>query len=126
MSQDKFGFYKLAEDLSKQAKNSSNKDALYRTAISRAYYAVFLSARDFLESKRIYIPDDPNINEHKFVSDEIANLGKLGEEMAREITILRRQRNKADYGRNLENLQINAPLLVSKANLILKNLEKLK
>jgi hypothetical protein len=39
MSLDKSGFYDVALDLMKQANHSPNYEALYRSAISRAYYA---------------------------------------------------------------------------------------
>jgi len=65
---------------------SAHIEAAYRTIISRAYYAAFRVTRDYLEKKKIYIPQRTGIDHQnvKNKSDKVdpiikANLTRLGQ-----------------------------------------------
>jgi uncharacterized protein (UPF0332 family) len=125
MSFDNSGFYKVAVDLIKLAKNSANAEAFYRSAISRAYYAAFLKARYYLRTKGKAIPRTKGTNPHQFVADEIAKISYEGWEISESLKTLREERNDADYGNQMPNLPMNAPLLVESARIILEAIDKL-
>ncbi len=46
----------LARELEKQALGAVDKEALYRTVISRAYYGAFCHARNYAQAKHKFHP----------------------------------------------------------------------
>jgi len=57
-------FYLLAVELSKNDyKNSNLKEAYMRTIVSRAYYAAFCTARDWLVSKGLYVINKETVHQ---------------------------------------------------------------
>ena len=105
-------YLNLAQELAATNSDSSaNSEAKLRSAISRAYYATFCLARNYLRD----IEKDPrlsrknrDINEHQYVAEEfiyhptkMKNMVRIGENLSR----LRELRNKADYEDTLYNLQ---------------------
>jgi uncharacterized protein (UPF0332 family) len=87
---DWFDFFELAQDWV-----SEDREAYKRSAISRAYYAMYLTARDKLCDANRYHPDE-GVSRHLYVWDkfkdypEFEHIGELG-------SGLHRRRIKADY-----------------------------
>lgn len=96
---DAHHFFALAESLAKEAKDNPSvphHDALCRSAISRAYYSVFLLARGFIdelgiETRRIPSP-------HANIEQALWNSGSLTLlRLANTIRSLAIDRTDADY-----------------------------
>ncbi|WP_017662604.1 HEPN domain-containing protein [Baaleninema simplex] len=92
-------FLVLAEKILKNSQFPS--EASYRTSISRAYYAVFLTAREYIKVKN---PTNwQNIitrggNVHKKVKNYYASrFGNNGKRITNKLNSLRKKRNNADY-----------------------------
>lgn len=105
-------YLNLAQELAATNSDSSaNSEAKLRSAISRAYYATFCLARNYLRD----IEKDPRLfrknrdfNENQYVAEEfiyhptkMKNMVKIGENLSK----LRELRNKADYEDTMFNLQ---------------------
>ena len=96
-------YLNLAEELAAISGDSDNNEAKLRSAISRAYYAVFCLARNYLrdvEQDSRLSRKTPDINEHQYVAEKFIfhkskakKMIKIGENLSR----LRLFRNKADY-----------------------------
>lgn len=68
----------------------------WRAAISRAYYAAFHQARDFLQSLGFDVPRSDTA--HAFLWRRLENSGhKTLQQAGTALVQLRRQRNRADY-----------------------------
>ena len=94
----------LAQELAGQAGGAAGPEARLRSSVSRAYYAAFCNARNFLRDvKHVSIPRE---NVHSFVISLFQrgadnNEKKVGADLDR----LRRARNQADYDDSLPNVQ---------------------
>ncbi len=90
-------FLLVAKTFVRQAATSRYQDALLRSAISRAYYAAFVSARNFLRDKEGVIfsssPDTHQQVANHFRNSPVKNHRQIGI-MLYNLRILR---NKADY-----------------------------
>jgi len=92
-------FGKIAEEIVEKIKNNTpisiqdREEGFLRTAISRAYYCVFLLARErmFVEVQKI--PKDETI--HREVNLWLCR--KIGKRGSDKFSSLRRLRNQADY-----------------------------
>jgi uncharacterized protein (UPF0332 family) len=88
---DETGFLELADELS-----TGTRQAEWRTAISRAYYAAFHKARTLLRQSGFRIPVAENA--HAYLSLRLSNSGHPDvEDAGRNLNHLRRVRNWADY-----------------------------
>ena len=103
-------YFNLAQELA-----GTNEEAKLRSAVSRAYYSAFCLARNYLRD----IQQDPrlsrnktyDINDHQYVAEEfIHNQSKSQTmiEIGKDLTRLRKMRNKADYEDTMFNLQREA------------------
>ena len=125
-------YLNLAQELAATNSDSSaNSEAKLRSAISRAYYATFCLARNYLRD----IEKDPrlsrknrDINEHQYVAEEfiyhptkMKNMVRIGENLSR----LRELRNKADYEDTFYNLQREARTALMLAQNIISGLNEL-
>ena len=125
-------YLNLAQELAATNSDSSaNREAKLRSAISRAYYATFCLARNYLRD----IEKDPrlsrknrDINEHQYVAEEfiyhptkMKNMVRIGENLSR----LRELRNKADYEDTFYNLQREARTALMLAQNIISGLNEL-
>lgn len=125
-------YLNLAQELAATNSDSSaNSEAKLRSAISRAYYATFCLARNYLRD----IEKDPrlsrknrDINEHQYVAEEfiyhptkMKNMVRIGENLSR----LRELRNKADYEDTFYNLQREARTALMLAQNIISALNEL-
>ncbi len=101
MAFDWADYLTLAKELA-----TRDDEAAQRSAMSRAYYAAFHSARSFLRQEGVSI-SNPGLGEHKSVWDAFQNsrddqriqIGQRGER-------LRLFRNRADYDNRLPNLTL--------------------
>jgi hypothetical protein len=115
-------------DISESSKISKGDDtvseACLRASISRAYYAAFCLARNYLRDEL----DDPrlkkqnnDVNEHQYVADELSNskdnrFSKAGKSLSR----LRIYRNQADYEDSVINIRKNTEMSIKLADEIIK------
>lgn len=126
MSFDRSGFFMLAEKLATDAKGSSTEEAAFRSAISRASYAVFTQARYELK----YSDRDRSIPKsakaHEYVKDKFKNSQNVDkQEIGTILEDLRDERNKADYDEFFNNLETNTRLVLISAKTVLELLIKI-
>jgi uncharacterized protein (UPF0332 family) len=126
-------YLNLAQELAEMSSNSTaNKEAKLRSAISRGYYAMFCLARNYLrdveKDPRLSRNKTPDINEHQYVAEEfIYNQSKSQKmtEIGKDLTILRKLRNKADYADNIFNLSKDLQTALKLAQNIMSVLREL-
>jgi hypothetical protein len=96
---DAHGFLAFAESLANDVKSEPalpNRDAVCRSAISRAYYSLFLLAKGFLGELGIDVRHIPN--PHANVEQALRNSGVLSlQRIARVLGTLAPIRAEADY-----------------------------
>jgi uncharacterized protein (UPF0332 family) len=111
---------------------SDISEAKLRSAISRAYYASFCKARNYLRD----IEHDPrlskarigDINEHKYVVDELVNnraKNKKLIEIGKDLGRLREYRNKSDYEDVVYSLEKEVKMSLKLAKNIISSLARL-
>jgi len=98
MSFDWSEYLNIARELAGQAMALSSAEAKKRCAISRAYYAAFCSARNYLRDK----DNDPNIpvggNAHGYVRRQFkTSKDKVRREVGEDLARLVAKRNLVDY-----------------------------
>ena len=97
MSFDWAEYLNVAKELVGVATTPANQEAKFRAAISRAYYAAYVTARNYLRDQEgILIPKTSDA--HKYVSNQF----KLSSDLARKsvgekLDRLREYRRQADY-----------------------------
>jgi uncharacterized protein (UPF0332 family) len=98
--------YIAQNSLGRKSAKQASAESICRSAISRAYYAVFLTARDYLvQHTPLIIPRDGTV--HLFVREHFLALGRTDGKFRRigfELRYLHEHRNKADYGETLNGL----------------------
>jgi uncharacterized protein (UPF0332 family) len=107
----------VANTFVNQSRNSNQAEALQRTVISRAYYSVFVTARNYLRDKQ----KDPNIpstgDAHTYVSGKFFNnVNQTWQEIGSALFTLRRERRKADYDDTYPNIANTAVFMLAIAN----------
>lgn len=120
-------YLKLAKKLAGQTNISPSKEAMLRSSVSRAYYAVFCKTRNYLR----YIEMDNSIPQggkvHQYVINKFIN---SKDNQRREIGInldrLRVDRNRVDYDDSVKNLSSMADMDLKIAQKILSILETLQ
>ena len=90
-------YYSLAQELANQANNSELQEARWRSAISRAYYAVFHEAKNYLQTRVYSNRVFPTKDVHEFVISEFKRLDQTHYKVGIFLERLRLARNKADY-----------------------------
>ncbi len=105
MSFDWIDYLNLAKELAGQPTNPSTQDSKLRSAISRAYYAVFCKARNYLRDNKPEVQITNTGTDHIIVwkwfrSQTEIPLKKIGEAGRR----LKKDRRKADYDDTIPNL----------------------
>lgn len=95
-------YLNLARRLAGTAENPADEAEL-RSAISRAYYAAFIRARNFLRDRdRLTIP---TARTHQYVIAQFQNSpDSRRQKLGNRLEILRRYRNQADYEDAVPNL----------------------
>jgi uncharacterized protein (UPF0332 family) len=113
-------YLSLAKDLA-----SDNKDeARLRSSISRAYYAAFCTARNYLRDvEQKAIPDE---NVHSYVIGQFYALGRRnnGKKLAMELRRLRNDRNRADYDDSVGGLPFMCNDALIRAERVISYLKK--
>jgi len=119
-------YYKLSKELAGQTTGSSTEEARLRSAISRAYYAVFCTARNYWSVKENK-PITRSGQEHGAVCDWfLSRSDHLSKDIGEHLDQLRRYRNKADYDDTFDRLHSDAKKALDRANQALHQLSKLK
>ncbi len=111
-------FLKIASDL-----QCSPEEAGIRTAVSRAYYAVFNYVRSYLAENNIVLP---NHDTHKYLYRCVKNSGVNGtRDVGQTIDDLRGDRREADYEmRSTRWRGETCEVLVHKARLAIEEFQK--
>lgn len=122
-------FLTLAEELLEQSERSdvtaSSQEAAWRTAISRAYYAAFLSARSDLRRRGVDIPAGGAA--HRAVWDAFHTMQESrARRVANDGRRLRARRAIADYENHYPNPLAHARLAVRLAERLLADLRDLQ
>jgi uncharacterized protein (UPF0332 family) len=126
-------YLNLATELAALSSDSDDVEAKLRSAVSRAYYAVFCLSRNYLrdieKDPRLSRKNSSDINEHQYVAKEFIfhksknkEMIKIGENLSR----LRELRNKADYADTIFNLQKDVNYALKLAQNIISVLNSLK
>jgi uncharacterized protein (UPF0332 family) len=118
-------FYLGQELASKSPTKPVSTEAKLRSAISRAYYAVFLKARSFIdEHTTLRVPKDPT--GHEFVRNIFRGSedGKW-KKIAYALDKLIEKRTKADYGDQIANISAEVEFSLLKAEETLNWLNEL-
>ena len=99
-------------------------EAAWRSAVSRAYYASFHVAREFLETLRFRVPHADRA--HGYIWLRLANAGHEETQLAgNKLKTLRSGRNRADYDLTQPLHQERAAELVGAAQNIVQLLEQI-
>lgn len=97
----------LAKEMAGQTSPIAGLEARQRTSISRAYYAAFCEARNYLIRKRKFTV--PPIDSHKAVIEEFKKIGSATNPLPFYISTnlgrLKSKRKKADYYDVIYNIQ---------------------
>jgi uncharacterized protein (UPF0332 family) len=116
---DWFEYFDLARNLARQ-----NDEASQRSAVSRAYYAAFCSARNRLRQEQGAIPKTDKV--HQIVWEQFENsTEKKRKQLAQYGKRLRRERNKVDYDDEIRNLDYFVRDAMETANRLISLLRSL-
>lgn len=116
-------YLSLADELAKRPDEASK-----RSAVSRAYYAIFHSARVWLENKGTRVPRDGT--GHQFVWEEFERIGSAARSrnhthVGQTGDRLRRERALADYEANVPNFANHVTPVLTSARQIIAYLKSL-
>ena len=120
-------YFNLANELIKTDAN----EAKQRSSISRAYYAAFCLARNYLRDYLGYTKlsrRDFDANVHQYVAEEFNKFDPKNKrmiEIGRDLGRLRSFRNNADYEDTIFSLQKNTQMSLQLARNIIDNINKL-
>ena len=124
MSFDWAEFLKVAEILHEGASDAKFAEAMYRIAISRAYYAAFCLARNLL-IKRAWLIQDKDV--HRFVRDSFVDSENKQEQLiGRKLHRLKQARVKADYDDEIRDIAKLSADALKTSREILDAIAKLK
>jgi len=120
-------YFYLAKELAE-----TSEEAELRSAVSRAYYSAFCLARnywrDIQQDPRLWRHKTYDINAHQYVAEKfIYNQSKSQTmiEIGKDLSRLRKMRNKADYEDTIFNLKKEARTALMLAQNIISALSKL-
>ena len=108
---DPEGFLEIARSL---AHKTNATEAELRTAVGRAYYGVFLQAREVLAAAGEITPTGTQVDHQSVVGALRSRGGSSGNQLHK----LRRARNQDDYHLRRTRTQASAQQLVTTADLI--------
>lgn len=97
-------YLKLAQELAGQAVNPANEEAKLRSSVSRAYYAAYCKARNYLRDIEGYsIP--PTSKAHTYVRNKFKNSpDRLRRSIGDGLDRLRIRRDQVDYDDSVTGL----------------------
>lgn len=113
----------LAQELAALSKGHTNKEALLRCVISRAYYAAFCKARNYLRDigKDKTLDQSPHV--HQLVIDRFESSNdRTKKDIGATLHRLRRIRNIADYQDRFHNLETTALRSMKYAEVVIEYL----
>jgi uncharacterized protein (UPF0332 family) len=111
-------FLDIADDLA-----AGIKEAGWRSAVSRAYYAVFHGARALLQDSGFTVPAADQA--HSYLWKRLSNSGHPDAiQVGRDMIHLRNKRNWADYDLEIEMDQTTAMSFVQMADTMIELLEE--
>jgi uncharacterized protein (UPF0332 family) len=116
-------YLKLAQELVEGDTNEEKQ----RSAISRAYYAAFCYARNYLKNYLDFKPRREE-NEHQAVSEKFKDYDPKNRKMIQignDLSRLRSDRNNADYDDTVMNLRSKAKLALKLAKNIIDKINEL-
>jgi uncharacterized protein (UPF0332 family) len=120
-------YFNLAKELAE-----TSKEAELRSAVSRAYYSAFCLARNYLrdiqQDTKLWRKKTYDINAHQYVAEKfIYNQSKSQtmREIGKDLSRLRKMRNKADYEDTMFNLKREARTALMLAQNIISALSNL-
>jgi len=117
----------LAREQVELSKKHTNKEALLRCAISRAYYSAFCSARNYLRDVEKAKGLGKSSKVHQVVIDQFADSTNTAKkDMGEVLRRLRELRNHADYQDRFRNLEGTALLSLSYAKVVIESLEEFR
>jgi uncharacterized protein (UPF0332 family) len=116
-----------------QETNSELREAKFRAAISRAYYAAYQTAKDFLIAKNYYYPsNDESRSDHAYVIQTFNKLQDVKKDRIRtDLYTLRQARVSADYESVFDSdiassLESAAEAALSYSLRVIENIKKLQ
>lgn len=112
-------FFQLAEELSDR-----NGEEYKRTAISRAYYSAFHHAKNFLEKKGLFY-NNREMSVHMLVWQRFEKLGREYRKIYIKGDRLKEKRTKADYEKEIDNIDKLTQNALREANDIIEQISKL-
>lgn len=117
MSFDWFDYLELSKELESSAQGSALEEAKLRSAISRAYYALFCSAKNYLSANRPYLTIPRTGMAHDFVKDAFLN-DNSPDMIAVGVTLnrLKINRHLADYENQFRGLVQTARISMQMAD----------
>ena len=120
-------YFNLAKELAE-----TSKEAELRSAVSRSYYSAFCLARNYLrdiqQDTKLWRKKTYDINAHQYVAEKfIYNQSKsqIMIEIGKDLSRLRKMRNKADYEDTMFNLKREARTALMLAQNIISALSNL-
>ena len=120
-------YFNLAKELAE-----TSKEAELRSAVSRSYYSAFCLARNYLrdiqQDTKLWRKKTYDINAHQYVAEKfIYNQSKSQtmREIGKDLSRLRKMRNKADYEDTMFNLKREARTALMLAQNIISALSNL-
>jgi uncharacterized protein (UPF0332 family) len=109
MSFDWSEYLDLAKELARQTAQPAREEARLRSAISRAYFAVFCRARNHLRTRYPHVPLPTDGTVHSYVPHQFAiATDAISRSVASQLARLRDLRNRADYDDTFPKLSENA------------------
>lgn len=124
MSFDWSEYLTLAQALADAASASASPKAHRRTAISRAYYAAFIQARNRLRD--IEHRPVPRLNVHEYIIQQFKySRDHRRHRIGNDLSILRNQRTKVDYDNIVPNLPALTDQSLGRARRIITLLNRL-
>ena len=115
----------LAEELTGITNSLAGEEARLRSTISRAYYAAFIRARNYLRIHQdIDLPRNGDV--HRYVREYFdRSSNELHRMIANDLARLRISRNRADYDDIMTQLPVLARMSLKLAARVLINLDAL-
>jgi uncharacterized protein (UPF0332 family) len=110
MTFDWLEYLKLAQKLAGQTVSPPNQEAKLRSSVSRAYYAAFCTARNYLRDIEGY-PIPSGVEAHTYVRDEFKRSSdRIRRKIGNNLDRLRRYRNTVDYDDSVTGLSSTVTL----------------
>ena len=119
---DWLDYLSLAKQLIDDSEKSDLKDAMLRSAVSRAYFTVFCLARNYLRDEEEKLI--PSKDSHKWLIKQFQG-NRTKAKISTQLVRLRDDRNKADYSDSVKNLGKLAESVIIGVINTLENLDKL-